>query len=92
LRRKCGSSDLRARRNEVRCENSVAYKKRCLNVRSATASRKKNSVDSMQRSNRAISINVRSLPTKPNTKSLNLFTAKFKVNSREHYLVSTSFL
>lgn len=66
FRRKCGSSDLRARRNEVRCENSLAYKKRCLNVRSATASRKKNSVDSMQRSNRAMSTNVRFLPTKPN--------------------------
>jgi hypothetical protein len=42
----------------------LAYKNRCLNVRSATASRKKNSVDSMKRSNRAISTNVRSLPTK----------------------------
>jgi hypothetical protein len=46
----------------------------------------------MQRSNRAISISVRSLPTKSNIKSLNIVTEKFKVNSRGHYLVSTSFL
>lgn len=61
FRRKCGSSDLRARRNDVRCEKSLAYKKRCLNVRSATASKKKNSVDSTQRSMSAITIKARSL-------------------------------
>lgn len=40
--RKCGSSDFLARRDDVKCEKSLAYKNRCLNVRSATASRKKN--------------------------------------------------
>lgn len=40
--RKCGNSDFLARRDDVKCEKSLAYENRCLNVRSATANRKKN--------------------------------------------------
>lgn len=37
---KCGNSDLRARLADVKCENNLAYRNRCLNARSATASKK----------------------------------------------------
>lgn len=37
---KCGSSDLRARLADVKCENNFAYRNLCLNARSATASKK----------------------------------------------------
>lgn len=60
---KCGNSDLRARLDDVRCEKSLAYRNLCLNVRSATANKKKNRQASEQRSIRPMIIIVRSLQT-----------------------------
>lgn len=54
FKRKCGNSDFLARRDDVRCEKSFAYKNRCLNVRSATANKKKNRNANEKRSTKSI--------------------------------------
>lgn len=59
--RKCGNSDLRALLDDVKCENNLAYKNLCLNVRSATASKKKNKQARVPRSIRAMIMTVLSL-------------------------------
>ena len=52
--RKCGNSDFRARRDDVKCEKSFAYKNLCLNVRSATANKKKNRNANEKRNTKSI--------------------------------------
>lgn len=58
FKRKCGSSDFLARRDDVRCEKSFAYKNLCLNVRSATANKKKNRNANEKRSTKSMNSTV----------------------------------
>lgn len=61
FKRKCGNSDFRARLDDVKCENNLAYNKRCLNVRSATDKRKNTIADKIKRWKIAIITNIFSL-------------------------------
>ena len=61
LRRKCGKSELRARLDDVKWANSLAYRNRCLNVRSATASRNKKPAAMAKRSTAAVTTIIFSL-------------------------------
>lgn len=54
LSRKCGRSEFRALRDEVKWEKSLAYKNRCLNVRSATARRNRKNAAMAKRSIAAV--------------------------------------
>lgn len=68
FRRKCGNSDFRARLDDVKCENNFAYKNRCLNVRSATANKKKNKNVKQNRRIKSIIRTNRCQPIFPNDK------------------------
>lgn len=66
--RKWGNSDFRARRDDVKCENNFAYRKRCLKVRSATASKKKKRKAKQKRKMKSMNRTVRCQPTSPNVR------------------------